>query len=184
MKELKLRQMVREEIRKQFLKESAINDLLKQIEDMAFNGEIGSGQEGIMTRDELAKEVIKAVRRGRSKFDKSQPDYADRMAARKEKSAATKAASAERAKEFEKEFKVRSAAERAEREERIANNQLPLKLYTDFTDIKSNLGKLLAYYNDYGDLITLKDQFKDKSFAPEVAQAVWNGKKWTGFPTR
>ena len=157
-----------------------IDDILAQIEDMAFKGEIGGGEESIMTRGDLAKAVVAAVRKGRSRFDKSRPDYADRMAARKEKAAAAKAASDERMKQYGKEIDARYAKEKAEREARIANNQLPLRLYTDFTDIKSNLGPLLAYYDDFGDAIQLKDRFKNTSFAPEVAQAVWKGQKYQG----
>lgn len=179
MKELnKFRQFLNEN--KEPINEVTIDDILAQIEDMAFKGKLGSGQEGVMTRDELAKAVVAAIRKGRSRFDKSQPDYADRMAARKEKAAATKAADAERMEKYGKEIDARYAKEKAEREARIANNQLPLRMYTEFTDIKSNLGPLLAYYNDFGNAIELKDRFKDTSFAPEVAQAVWKGQKYRG----
>ena len=165
---------------KEPINEVTIDDILAQIEDMAFKGELGSGEEGVMTRDELAKKVVAAIRKGRSRFDKSRPDYADRMAAKKEKAAATRAADAERMEKFGKKLADKTAKETAEREARKANNQLPLRLYTDFTDIKSNLGPLLAYYDDFGDMIRLKDRFKDTSFAPEVAQAVWKGQKYRG----
>lgn len=180
MKELnKFRQFLNEG--KEPINEVTIDDILAQIEDMAFRGEIGSGEEGVMSRGDLANAVVAAVRKGRTRLDKSQPDYADRMAARKEKAAATRAADAERSKQWDKEIDARYAKEKAEREARIANNQLPLDLYTEFTDIKSNLGPLVAYYDDFGNSLRLKDRFKDTSFAPEVAQAVWKGQKYRGF---
>lgn len=180
MEELKkFRQFLNEN--KEPIKEANIDDILAQIEDMAFKGELGSGQEGVMTRDELAKKVVAAIRKGRSRFDKSQPDYADRMAARKEKAAVTKAADAERMEKYGKEIDARYAKETAEREARKANNQLPINLYTEFTDIESNLGPLIAYYDRRGEYnLRLKDRFKDTSFAPEVVQAVWSGKKYSG----
>lgn len=179
MKELnKFRQFLNEG--KEPINEVTIDDILAQIEDMAFRGEIGSGEEGVMSRGDLSKAVVAAVRKGRSRFDKSQPDYADRMAARKEKAAATRAADAERMEKYGKKIDARNAKSKAEREARIANNQLPIDLYTEFTDIKSNLGPLVAYYDDFGTYLRLKDRFKDTSFAPEVAQAVWKGQKYRG----
>jgi len=179
MKELnKFRQFLNEN--KEPINEVTIDDILAQIEDMAFKGELGSGEEGVMSRGDLAKAVVAAVRKGRTRLDKSKPDYADRMAARKEKAAATRAADAERMEKYGKELDARNAKETAESEARKANNQLPLRMYTEFTDIKSNLGPLLAYYDDFGDMIRLKDRFKDTSFAPEVAQAVWKGQKYRG----
>ncbi len=188
----KFRQFLKEGIDKEIINEVeenkteessnqlSIDDILTQIEDMAFRGEIGSGEEGVMSRGDLAKAVAAAVRKGRIRLDKSKPDYADRMAARKEKAAATRAADAERMEKYGKEMDTRIEKEKAESEARIANNQLPLRMYTEFTDIKSNLGPLLSYYDDFGTSLRLKDRFKNTSFAPEVAQAVWGGKKWRG----
>ena len=162
----------------QRINEATIDDLLQQIEDMAFRGEIGSGEEGIMTRDELAHEVMKAVRRGRSKSDRSQPDYADRMAARKEKTAATKAADAERSKEMRAQFAAQRQADAAEMQARQDNNQLPLRYDIAFTDIENRIGSLASYYNkvaagtDNAALI-LKPEYRDRSFSDEVIAKAW-----------
>ena len=180
MKELnKFRQFLNEN--KEPINEVTVDDILAQIEDMAFKGEIGGGEESIMTRGDLAKAVVAAVRKGRSRFDKSQPDYTDRMAARKEKAAATKAADAERMEKYGKEIDARKAKAQAETEARKANNQLPLEFFTKFSDIKSKLGPLLSFYDDLGDSLRLKDEYKDTSFAPDVAQRVWKGKRYRGL---
>ena len=160
------------------INEVTIDDLLQQIEDMAFKGEIGSGEEGVMSRDALAKEVMKAVRRGRSKFDKAQPDYADRMAARKEKTAATRAADAEQSKQWKSEFAAQRQADAAEMQARQDNNQLPLRYDIAFTDIENRIGSLASYYNkvaagtDNAALI-LKPEYRDRSFSDEVAAKAW-----------
>ena len=160
------------------INEVTIDDLLQQIEDMAFKGEIGSGEEGVMSRDALAKEVMKAVRRGRSKLDKAQPDYADRMATRKEKTAATKAADAERSKEMRAQFAAQRQADAAEMQARQDNNQLPLRYDIAFTDIENRIGSLASYYTkvaagtDNAALI-LKPEYRDRSFSDEVTAKAW-----------
>jgi hypothetical protein len=177
MNEQKLRRMIRQAI-KENVGDDPIQTLLQQVEDMAFKGQIGTGEEGTMTRDELAHEVSKAVRRGRSKFDRSQPDYADRQAASREKAAATRAASAERSKELGKQFAAQRQADDAAMQARRDNNQLPLRYDTAFTDIESRIGDLARYYDKRGvgtdsEALVLKPQFVDRSFSDEVIAKAW-----------
>lgn len=152
--------------------ESSFEDILAQIRTLSAQGKLN------MTRGEASQAVERAIRNGRNDFAKSQPDYAEKMAARKGKAAATKAASAEQSKQWKSEFAAQRQADAAARQARQDNNQLPLRYDTAFTDIESRIGDLARYYDKRGvgtdsEALILKPQFADRSFSDEVIAKAW-----------
>ena len=152
--------------------ESSFEDILAQIRTLSAQGKLN------MTRGEASQAVERAIRNGRNDFAKSQPDYADKMAAKKEKAAATRAASAEQSKQWKSEFAAQRQADAAARQARQDNNQLPLRYDIAFTDIENRIGSLASYYNkvaagtDNAALI-LKPEYRDRSFSDEVIAKAW-----------
>lgn len=143
MKSSELKQLIKEEIDK-VLKEvkepysqasDKAKDLMKQLEDLAFSGEIGN-------RD--IDELKARLRSARSKMFATKRSPEDRQAA-----LAKAAATREKSKQQAADIRARMDKEEREEQERRDNNFLPIeivKMGVSVRSLQNQLGDLVQYY--------------------------------------
>jgi len=155
-------------------------DLLQQLSAMAEKGEINNDQ-----IRSIENTLMSARRQGQSAARKNSPDYAEKVAAAKEKAAATRAANKAQSKKWEEEWAAMDKEREQEEQDRRASGKLPLTIDTYMKGVKKTkqlLGDLAQYYREVTPMqgpgssgaidLKLKPAFKDQSF--DNSQVAWN----------
>ena len=158
----------------------AFEDLLQQLSAMAEKGEIDNNQ-----IKSIENTLMSARRQGQSAARKNSPDYAEKVAAAKEKAALTRAKNKKEDEEWAMRYKAELEAKQKEEQERRASGKLPLTIDTYMKGVektKQLLGDLAQYYREVTPMqgpgssgaidLKLKPAFKDQSF--DNSQVAWN----------
>lgn len=163
----------------QIINES-FEDLLKQLSDMATKGEIGTDE-----IRSIKDTLMSARRQGQSAARKNSPDYAEKVAAAKEKASATRAANKAQSEKWKEDWAAMDKEREQEEQDRRASGKLPLTINTYMKGVektKQLLGDLAQYYREITPMqgpgsdgsidLKLKPAVVDQSF--DNAQVAWN----------